>query len=50
MVLTLAVVSLVIGDLVQAQWFASTTSTVDILGNHVGLATYIAAGVVIGVI
>lgn len=47
--LTLAVVSLVIGDLVQAQWFASTTSTVDILGNHVGLATYIAAGVVIGV-
>ncbi|MFZ0387409.1 MAG: APC family permease [Solirubrobacteraceae bacterium] len=45
--LTLAVVSLVIGDLVQAQWFASSTSTIDILGNHVGLATYIAAGVVI---
>jgi amino acid transporter len=47
--LTLAVVSLVIGDLVQAQWFASTTSTVDILGNHVGLPTYIAAAVVIAV-
>jgi amino acid transporter len=47
--LTLAVVSLVIGDLVQAQWFPHVTGTVSILGNHVGLPTYIAAAVVIGV-
>lgn len=47
--LTLAVVSLVIGDLVQAEWFPHATSTISVLGNHVGLATYIAAGVVIGV-
>ncbi len=47
--LTLAVVSLVIGDLVQAQWFPHVTATISILGNHVGLPTYIAAGVVIGV-
>ena len=45
--LTLAVVSLVIGDLAQAQWFPHATATVSILGNHVGLPTYIAAGVVI---
>lgn len=47
--LTLAVVSLVIGDLVQAQWFPHVTATITILGNHVGLATYIAAAVVVGV-
>jgi amino acid transporter len=47
--LTLAVVSLVIGDLVQAEWFPHDTATVSILGNHVGLPTYIAAAVVIGV-
>lgn len=47
--LTLAVVSLVIGDLVQAQWFPHVTGTITILGNHVGLPTYIAAGVVVGV-
>jgi amino acid transporter len=47
--LTLAVVSLVIGDLVQAQWFPHVTSTVTILGNHVGLPTYIAAAVVVAV-
>lgn len=47
--LTLAVVSLVIGDLVQAQWFPHATGTITILGNHVGLPTYIAAGVVVGV-
>lgn len=45
--LTLAVVSLVIGDLVQAQWFPHATGTMSILGNHVGLPTYIAAGVVV---
>jgi Amino acid permease len=47
--LTLAVVSLVIGDLVQAQWFPHVTGTISILGNHVGLPTYIAAAVVIAV-
>ncbi|MGH2873120.1 MAG: APC family permease [Solirubrobacteraceae bacterium] len=47
--LTLAVVSLVIGDLAQAQWFPHATGTISILGNHVGLPTYIAAGVVIAV-
>jgi amino acid transporter len=47
--LTLAVVSLVIGDLVQAQWFPHVTGTITILGNHVGLPTYIAAAVVVGV-
>lgn len=47
--LTLAVVSLVIGDLAQAEWWPHATSTIDILGNHVGLPTYIAAGVVIAV-
>jgi amino acid transporter len=47
--LTLAVVSLVIGDLVQAEWFPHDTATITILGNHVGLPTYIAAAVVIGV-
>ncbi|MHB1433315.1 MAG: APC family permease [Streptosporangiaceae bacterium] len=47
--LTLAVVSLVIGDLVQAEWFPKDTGTVTILGNHVGLPTYIAAAVVIAV-
>ncbi len=47
--LTLAVVSLVVGDLVQAQWFSHATWTITILGNHVGLATYIAAGVIVGV-
>ena len=45
--LTLAVVSLVIGDLVQAQWFPADTGTITVLGNHVGLPTWIAAGVVI---
>jgi amino acid transporter len=45
--LTLAVVSLVMGDLVQAQWFAHDTWTFTILGNHVGLPTFIAAAVVI---
>jgi amino acid transporter len=45
--LTLAVVSLVIGDLVQAQWFPADTGTLTVLGNHVGLPTWIAAGVVI---
>jgi amino acid transporter len=47
--LTLAVVSLVIGDLVQAEWFPHATGTIVILGNHVGLPTYIAAGVVVAV-
>lgn len=47
--LTLAVVSLVIGDLVQAQWFPHVTSTVSVLGNHVGLPTYIAAAVIVAV-
>lgn len=45
--LTLAVVSLVIGDLVQAEWFPQVTGTVSILGNPVGLPTYIAAAVVV---
>lgn len=45
--LTLAVVSLVIGDLVQAQWFPADTGTITVLGNHVGLPTWIAAAVVI---
>jgi amino acid transporter len=45
--LTLAVVSLVIGDLVQAQWFPTTTGTVDVFGNHVGLPTYIAAAIIV---
>ena len=45
--LTLAVVSLVIGDLVQAQWFPADTGTLTVLGNHVGLPTWIAAGVVL---
>ena len=47
--LTLAVVSLIIGDLVQAQWFPSVTWTIVILGNHVGLPTFIGAAVVIAV-
>jgi amino acid transporter len=47
--LTLAVVSLVIGDLVEAQWFPTTTGTIDVLGNHVGLATWIAAAIIVGV-
>lgn len=47
--LTLAVVSLVIGDLVQAEWFPHATGTITVLGNHVGLATYIAAAVVVAV-
>lgn len=45
--LTLAVVSLVIGDLVQAQWFPADIGTITILGNHVGLPTWIAAAVVV---
>jgi amino acid transporter len=45
--LTLAVVSLVIGDLVQAEWFPSDTGTITVLGNHVGLPTWIAAVVVV---
>jgi amino acid transporter len=45
--LTLATVSLVIGDLVQAEWFPHVTGTVVILGNPVGLPTYIAAAVVV---
>ena len=45
--LTLAVVSLVVGDLVQAQWFPHDTSTVTILGNPIGLPTYIAAVIVV---
>jgi amino acid transporter len=45
--LTLAVVSLVIGDLIQAEWFSSTTGTITVLGNHVGLPTWIAAVVVV---
>jgi amino acid transporter len=45
--LTLAVVSLVIGDLVQAEWFSSSTWAFVILGNHVGLPTFIAAATVI---
>ena len=45
--LTLAVVSLVIGDLVQAQWFPHDTSTVTVLGNPIGLPTYIAAAIVV---
>jgi amino acid transporter len=45
--LTLAVVSLVIGDLVQAEWFPTDTGTITLLGNHVGLPTWIAAGVVV---
>jgi amino acid transporter len=45
--LTLAVVSLVIGDLVQAQWFPADTQAITILGNHVGLPTWIAAAVVV---
>lgn len=47
--LTLAVVSLVIGDLIQAQWFSSVTGTINVLGNHVGLPTYIASAVIVGV-
>jgi amino acid transporter len=45
--LTLAVVSLVIGDLVQAEWFPGDTGTITVLGNHVGLPTWIAAVVVV---
>lgn len=47
--LTLAVVSLVVGDLVQAQWFAHDTWYISLLGNHAGLPTFIAAAVVIAV-
>lgn len=45
--LTLAVVSLVIGDLVQAEWFPRATGGFTLLGNHVGLPTWIAAAVVV---
>jgi amino acid transporter len=45
--LTLAVGSLVVGDLVQAQYFPHTTGTISLLGNDVGLATFIAAGLII---
>jgi len=45
--LTLAVVSLVIGDLIQAEWFSHSTWAFVILGNHVGLPTFIAAATVI---
>lgn len=41
--LTLAVVSLVIGDLIQAEWFPHSTWSFVLLGNHVGLPTFIAA-------
>lgn len=33
----------------QAEWFPHITGTISILGNHIGLPTYIAAVVVIGV-
>jgi amino acid transporter len=43
---TLGIVSLVIGGLVQAEWFPHVTGTISILGNPIGLPTYIAAGLV----
>jgi amino acid transporter len=45
--LTLAVVSLVIGDLVQAEWFPRVTWAFEVFGNHVGLPTFIAAATVV---
>jgi amino acid transporter len=45
--LSLAAVALVAGSLVQSEWFPHATGTVTFLGNHIGLATLVGAGVLV---
>jgi amino acid transporter len=44
--LTLSFGGLVIGDLIQGQWFPDATGTVSLFGNEIGLSTCIAAVVI----
>ena len=46
---SLAVYSEIIGSLVQAQWFAGTTWSVEALGARVGLGDVVAVGVLVAV-
>jgi amino acid transporter len=45
----LAIFGKIIGDLAQAQWWSSSTWTVTIFSNHLGLAHFIAIGAIIAV-
>ncbi len=43
----LSIFGIVVGTLIQTEWFPKSTFTVNIGVRHVGLATFIAAGVVV---
>jgi amino acid transporter len=47
--LVLAVGALIVGDLVQGEWFPGATWSFAILGAHVGLPTFVGAAVLVGV-
>jgi amino acid transporter len=45
--LSLATVGLLVGNLVQSEWFPHATGTVTFLGNHIGFATLVGGAVLV---